>query len=332
VNDEDCPIIVQEEHNLKQPIRAPRAPSEVLVIRSPERVGRASPGDHMFRLFGLNAVPRQMLDIPVIPAKVHFGFASEFTESSLIYIKFWRNRLRERVGLKMSPHPNPLPPGEGEERIFSRVYVRSDIEKTGGGRGAALQYPPGAGSKFARNYVAASFKTHGLNKEVEMSKAKSPVPEGFHTVTTQLTLDDAAPAIEWYKKALGAEEVSRAVGPDGKIMHAELRIGDSIIMVNDAMGGGKGPKAIGGSPASLWVYVKDCDALFKRAVAAGAKVLEGPMGAMQDQFWGDRSGTFNDPYGYRWSIATRKEDLTPQEMETRQKEWMKQFAPQPVQS
>jgi hypothetical protein len=92
------------------------------------------------------------------------------------------------------------------------------------------------------------------------------------------------------------------------------------------MGGGKGPKAMGGSPMSLWIYVKDCDALFKRAVEAGAKVQDGPMGAMQDQFWGDRSGTFTDPSGYRWTIATRKEDLTPQEMKQRQDEWMKQFA------
>jgi PhnB protein len=165
---------------------------------------------------------------------------------------------------------------------------------------------------------------------IEMAKAKNAIPEGFHTVTPQLTLDNAAPAIEWYKKALGAQEVSRATGPDGKIMHAELRIGDSIIMLNDAMGGGKGPKAYGGSPMSLWVYVKDCDTLFNRAIAAGAKVLQGPMGALQDQFWGDRSGTFDDPYGYRWSIATRKEDLTPKELEQRQKEWMAQFAPQPT--
>ena len=163
-----------------------------------------------------------------------------------------------------------------------------------------------------------------------MAKAKKAVPEGYHTVTPHLILDNAAPAIDWYKKALGAEEVARAVGPDGKIMHAEIRIGDSLIMLNDAMGGGKGPKAIGGSPASLWIYVEDCDALFNRAVGAGGKVAPGPMGQMQDQFWGDRSGTFTDPHGYRWSIATRKEDLSPQEMEQRQKEWMKQFAPQPA--
>ena len=161
-----------------------------------------------------------------------------------------------------------------------------------------------------------------------MAKAKRAVPEGYHTVTPSLTFDDAAGAIDWYKKALGAEEVSRAVGPDGKIMHADLRIGDSRIMVNDAMAGGKGPKAIGGSPASLWVYVEDCDALFNRAVAAGAQVAPGPMGQMADQFWGDRSGTFTDPAGYRWTIATHKEDLTPQEMEQRQEQFMKQFAPQ----
>jgi PhnB protein len=161
-----------------------------------------------------------------------------------------------------------------------------------------------------------------------MAKAKNAVPEGFHTVTPQLTLDNAAQAIDWYKKALGAEEMGRAVGPDGKIMHAELRIGDSPIMLNDAMMGAKGPKAVGGSPASLWIYVEDADALFNRAVAAGAQVAAGPMGNMGDQFWGDRCGTFTDPHGYRWTIATRKEDLTPQETEQRQIEFMKQFAPQ----
>jgi PhnB protein len=160
-----------------------------------------------------------------------------------------------------------------------------------------------------------------------MAKAREAVPKGFHTVTPQLTVDNAAQAIEWYKKALGAEEVSRAVGPDGKIMHAEIRIGDSRVMVNDPMGGGKSPRAFGGSPASLWVYVEDCDSLFNRAVSAGAQV-HGPMGMMADQFWGDRSGTFLDPYGYQWSIATHKEDLTREELQDRQTEWMKRFATQ----
>ena len=163
-----------------------------------------------------------------------------------------------------------------------------------------------------------------------MAKAKSAVPAGHHTVTPQLTLDNAAQAIEWYKKALGAQEVARAVGPDGKIMHAEVRIGDSLIMLNDAMGGGKGPKAIGGSPASLWIYVEDCDALFNRAVAAGAQTAPGPMGNIQDQFWGDRCGTLTDPQGYKWTIATHKEDLSPQEMQQREAEFMKQMAKQPT--
>jgi PhnB protein len=167
-------------------------------------------------------------------------------------------------------------------------------------------------------------------KEVDMAKAKSPIPPGHHTVTPQLTLDNAAPAIEWYKKALGAEEVARAVGPDGKIMHAEIRIGDSLIMLNDAMMEGKGPKGYGGSPASLWVYVEDADSLFNRAVAAGAQVPPGPMGGMADQFWGDRCGMFIDPHGYRWTVATHKEDLTPQEMQQRQDAFMKQFAQQPA--
>ena len=169
------------------------------------------------------------------------------------------------------------------------------------------------------------------SKEFDMAKAKSAVPAGLHTVTPQLTLDNAAQTIEWYKKALGAEEVSRATGPDGKILHAEIRVGDSIIMLNDVMGpNGKGPRTYGGSPASLWVYVPDSDAVFNRAVAAGARVLDGAMGKMADQFWGDRAGTLKDPEGYMWTIATRKEDLTPQEMKQRQDEWMKQFSPQPT--
>src|SRR5436309_4702092 len=113
-----------------------------------------------------------------------------------------------------------------------------------------------------------------------MAKAKKAVPEGHHTVTPQLVLDNAAQGIAWYKKALGAQEVARAVGPDGKIMHAEIRIGDSLIMLNDEMGGGKSAKAIGGSPVSLWLYVEDCDALFNRAVAAGGQVAQGGMGKM----------------------------------------------------
>src|SRR3954454_10778045 len=163
-----------------------------------------------------------------------------------------------------------------------------------------------------------------------MAKAAHAIPAGHRTITPHLTLDDAAKAIDWYKKALGAEEVARALGPDGKILHAEIRIGDSLIMLNDEMGGGRSARAFGGSPASLWLYVEDCDALFNRAVGAGATVAPGPMGQVMDQFWGDRSGTFSDPHGYQWTVATRKEDLTPDEMHQRMKAFMKEFAGAPA--
>ena len=162
-----------------------------------------------------------------------------------------------------------------------------------------------------------------------MTKANKPIPEGYHTVTPQLTLENTEQAIEWYKKALGAEEVSRAAGPDGKIMHAEIRVGDSRLMLNDEMGGGKSARAMGGSPMSLWLYVEDCDALFNRAIGAGAKVA-GPMGQLADQFWGDRSGTFTDPYGYQWTVATRKEDVSREEMDRRAQEFFKRAAQQPT--
>jgi PhnB protein len=161
-----------------------------------------------------------------------------------------------------------------------------------------------------------------------MAKAKQPVPEGFHTVTPVLTLDDAKQAIDWYKKAFGAEQHGEVeVGPDGKVMHAELKIGDSLIMLHDAMGNAKDAKAMGGSPLSLWLFVKDCDTVFNRAIKAGARVNEGPMGQMADQFWGDRAGVLTDPHGYSWTIATRKEDLTRAELKERSAEFMKQFAP-----
>jgi PhnB protein len=161
-----------------------------------------------------------------------------------------------------------------------------------------------------------------------MARAKSAIPEGYRSVTPHLVLDNAAPALDWYKKALGAEEIARAAGPDGKIMHAVLQIGDSRIFFNDPMMGGKGPKEIGGSPASLWLYVEDCDAVFQRAVNAGAQTGM----PMADQFWGDRCGSIQDPYGYSWTIATHKEDLTREEIEQRQAEFMKQFAQQPAHS
>lgn len=155
-----------------------------------------------------------------------------------------------------------------------------------------------------------------------MAKAAKGVPDGYDTITPQLTLDDAAKTIDWYMRALGATEKSRSLGPDGKVMHAELTIGTSRIMVNDVMMGTKGPLAFGGSPASLWLYVDDSDALFERAVAAGATVQM----PMADQFWGDRAGAVADPAGYTWWIATRKEDFTPEELKARADAFFKQMA------
>jgi PhnB protein len=153
-----------------------------------------------------------------------------------------------------------------------------------------------------------------------MAKAAKAVPEGYHSITPQLTLDSAAQTIDWYKNALGAEEISRSVGPDGKIMHAELKIGNSRFMVNDVMMG-KGPQAFGGSPASLWLYVEDSDAVFNRAVNAGATVQV----PLADQFWGDRGGCVTDPAGYSWWISTRTEDLTQAEIKQRAEEFFKQM-------
>src|SRR5262245_55712820 len=134
-----------------------------------------------------------------------------------------------------------------------------------------------------------------------MAKAANAVPEGFHSITPQLVLDNAAQTIDWYTKALGAKEIRRSAGPDGKILHAELQFGNSRIMVNDVMMGARSPQALGGSPASLWLYVEDSDAVFNRAVAAGAKVQM----PLDDQFWGDRAGAVQDPAGYTWWISTR---------------------------
>ncbi len=139
-----------------------------------------------------------------------------------------------------------------------------------------------------------------------------PIPEGFHTVTPHLVVSDAAAAIEFYQKAFGAEEVNRMPGPEGKIMHAAIRIGDSPLMLNDEFPnmGTVGPKAIGGSAVTIHLYVKDADAVWDSATNAGAKVVV----PMADMFWGDRYGVIEDPFGHRWSIATHTRDLTPEQV------------------
>ena len=155
-----------------------------------------------------------------------------------------------------------------------------------------------------------------------MAKATKPIPEGYHTVTPQLTLDNAAKTIDWYKTAFGAEELSRMTGPDGKIMHAEIKIGDSRVMVHDVIMDAKGPRDFGGSPAGLWLFVENSDSVFDRAVRAGAKVHK----PLENWFWGDRGGAVTDPSGYTWWIATHKEDLTRDELDQRGREFFKQVA------
>ena len=141
----------------------------------------------------------------------------------------------------------------------------------------------------------------------------SPIPKGMHTLTPNLVFRDCAKAIGFYEQALGAEEVSRAPSPDGKtIWHAELRIGDSIVYVNDEMPGMGQPAPTPEHPApvTMWIYGPDCDAVFHRAVAAGAKATMAPA----DMFWGDRVAGVADPHGYLWSFATRQKELSTEEM------------------
>jgi PhnB protein len=147
--------------------------------------------------------------------------------------------------------------------------------------------------------------------------AKKPVPEGLHTVTPHLVIHGAAAAIDFYTKALGAQELSRMTGPGGMIGHAELKIGDSVIFLADEFPGApaKSPQTVGASTATLNLYVPDVDASFKKAISAGAKETM----PVQDMFWGDRYGTFTDPYGHVWGVATHKEDLSQEEIEERAK-------------
>jgi PhnB protein len=143
----------------------------------------------------------------------------------------------------------------------------------------------------------------------------SPVPAGYHTVTPYLIISGAARAIEYYKKAFGASEIMRHASPDGRVGHAEIKIGDTRLMLADEFPemGVKSPSTIGGTPVGLCIYVPNVDALFNQAVAAGGKV-ERPL---QDQFYGDRTGTLIDPFGHKWTIATHIEDVTPEELEKR---------------
>ncbi len=150
-------------------------------------------------------------------------------------------------------------------------------------------------------------------------KQVKPIPEGYRTITPYLMLRNGDRAIDFYKRAFGAKELMRMPGADGKsIMHAELKIGDSIVFLSDEapdMGSCRSPESLGGASGSLFLYVKDVDAAFKRAVAAGCQVRM----PLADMFWGDRYGKVADPFGHEWGLATHKEDLTPAEIGRRAK-------------
>jgi PhnB protein len=143
-----------------------------------------------------------------------------------------------------------------------------------------------------------------------------PIPDGYRTVTPYLTVKGAAHAIDFYARAFGAQEVERMTGPDGKsVVHAEVRIGDSLVMLSDEFPqmGSRSPQTLGGTTTSIFLYVSDVDTAFKRAVDAGAKAIMAPA----DMFWGDRFGKLVDPFGHEWAMATHREDLSPEEIRQR---------------
>lgn len=159
---------------------------------------------------------------------------------------------------------------------------------------------------------AKAGRTAGAKKKV------APVPKGYHTVTPHLVLDDANGALGWYAKAFGAKETLRMPGPGGKLLHAEMKIGDSFVMLSDDFpeADARAPRSIGGASGGVMLYVKDCDKLYEQAVKAGATAKQPPV----DMFWGDRYSKVIDPYGHVWALATHKEDVTPREMAKRMRD------------
>ena len=148
-----------------------------------------------------------------------------------------------------------------------------------------------------------------------MPNSVKPIPEGFHTATPTLVVKNAAQAIDYYKKVFGAEELMRMPSPDGKISHAEIKIGDSKIFLSDEFPqhGGKSPQTLGGFTGGIYLYVPDVDKVFDKAIAAGGKSAM----PVTDMFWGDRHGNFIDPFGHSWGVSTHTEDLSEEEMEKR---------------
>ena len=148
-----------------------------------------------------------------------------------------------------------------------------------------------------------------------MGKQVKPIPDGYHSITPYLIIKGAAAAIDFYKQAFGAVELMRMTQPDGRVGHAELKIGDSVVMLADEYPEMQivSPKTLGNSPVGILLYVEDVDAVFSKALSLGANINK----ALADQFYGDRTGTLIDPFGHKWTIATHKEDVSPEEMERR---------------
>jgi len=222
----------------------------------------------------------------------------------------WHRVIDKRVTKTFRGSPySPTGGRLSDERVAARRYRTTSIE---------LDEQRGARSALCE-------LDHQRREESTMSKTVKPIPDGFRTVTPYLTLRDAAPAIDFYKKAFGAQEVMRMPGPEGKgVMHAEIKIGDSMLFMSDEQpkGDTQAPESLGGATGSVLLYVPDVDATFNRAVQAGAKAIMPPA----NMFWGDRFAKLVDPFGHHWALATHKEDVPPDEMSRRAKEAMKQMA------
>jgi PhnB protein len=163
-----------------------------------------------------------------------------------------------------------------------------------------------------------------------MPSKVQPIPKGYHSVTPYLVVEDAVRAVDFYQRAFGAKEIMRMATPSGKISHAELQIGDSMLMLSEEMpgSGNKSPRSLGGSPVGIFLYLEDVDSVFNQATRAGAKV-EMPLA---DMFWGDRYGKVVDPFGHSWSLATHKEDVAPEEMKKRAEKAMAEQMKQQAQT
>jgi len=151
-----------------------------------------------------------------------------------------------------------------------------------------------------------------------MTKQVKPVPEGYHSVTPYLVVHDAARALDFYQRVFGAKEIVRMNNPQGRVGHAEIRIGDSILMLAEETpnSGVRSPQSVNGSTVSIFVYLEDVDSVFNKALSAGAQEVQRPA----DMFWGDRYGRLTDPFGHSWSLATHIEDVTPEEIGRRAQE------------